>query len=327
MTMLKYAHILQYFYSNAWAMRPDKLQAIDVFLQTKASGVDVSAEEIEAMVQAARPGRPAKAVGNVAVLPILGVISHRASMMSDISEPTGASAEKLSKQFAALMADPSVGTIVLDVDSPGGTVSGVPELADQIFDARGKKKVYAVVNSQAASAAYWLASQAEEIIVTPSGDVGSIGVFMMHQDMSERMKMAGVNTTFIKAGRYKTEGNPYMPLDEEAEAAFQERVNRHYDDFVKAVARGRGVKVSDVKNGFGEGRMVMALDAVKAGMADRVATMEDTMKRLGVDSGNAQMIQAEEDVPIVESVEPEVAETKPESDDLRRIQRDLLNLY
>lgn len=291
--MLKYTHILNYFYSNTWAMRLDKLQAIDMFLTTKALGNDISAEEVEAMVQAARPARAQRTTGNVAVLPIMGVISHRASMLHDISEGGGTSAEQLSKQFAAVVEDPSVGTILLDVDSPGGTVTGVPELADQIFEARSKKKVYAVVNSQAASAAYWLASQAQELIITPSGDVGSIGVYMMHQDISERMKQAGVTTTFIKAGKYKTEGNPYMPLDEEAQAAFQERVSHHYEDFVKAVARGRGVNASDVRNGFGEGRMVMSGDAIKIGMADRIATMDETLRGLGA-IGPSQAIRAEE---------------------------------
>lgn len=278
--MLKYLHILNYFYSNIWAMRPDKLSVINLFLTTRAIGADINNEEIKTMTHMARSTHSHKTGENIAVLPIYGIISHRSSMMDSVSESTGASAEAISKQFTSFVEDPSVGSIILDMDSPGGTVNGVMELADQIFEARNKKKIYAVVNSQAASAAYWLASQAEELIITPSGDVGSIGVYMMHQDISERMKQDGINTTFIKAGKYKTEGNPYVSMDDEAVAAFQGKVDFHYGNFIKAVARGRGVKALDVRNGFGEGRMVTAPDALKMNMVDRIATMDDTIMLL-----------------------------------------------
>ncbi|MGY0779836.1 S49 family peptidase [Azospirillum argentinense] len=87
-------------------------------------------------------------------------------------------------------------------------------------------------------------------------------------------------TLLVKAGKFKAEGNPYEPLTEEAQAAMQARVNDYYDMFVKAVARGRGVKPADVRNGFGEGRVVGAAEAVRLGMADRVATFEDTLARM-----------------------------------------------
>lgn len=322
--MLKYARIMQYFYSHAWAMRPDKLANIEGFLLGKAHGVDISAEEVQAIVEAATPGRPAKATGTVAVLPIMGVISHRASILDDISEPMGASAEKISKQFAALMSDPNISTIVLDMDSPGGTVSGVPELADQIYNARGQKKVIAVANAKVASAAYWLASQAEEFVVTPSGEVGSIGVFMMHQDLSKRYEMEGITPTLISAGKYKVEGNPYAPLDEEARAAMQESVNNYYDSFVKAVARGRGVNASAVKSGFGQGRMMMAQDALKLGMVDRVATMDQVMQRLGVQPGTQKTVQVEAETLQVQATEIEETEKVSPADKLR-LQKDLFN--
>ena len=107
-------------------------------------------------------------------MPIYGTISHRAHMVEDISGPGGTSAEKVGRQLAELLDDPAVGSIVLDIDSPGGTIAGVPELADQIFAARGQKKIVAVANSLAASAAYWIGSAAEDFVVTPSGGAGSI---------------------------------------------------------------------------------------------------------------------------------------------------------
>jgi ClpP class serine protease len=130
------------------------------------------------------------------------------------------------------------------------------------------------------AAAYWIASAADELVVTPSGQVGSIGVFAAHEDISKAAEMQGVKVTLISAGQYKTEGNPFEPLSAEARAAMQKDVNTFGDMFVNAVARNRGVGAYSVKAGFGQGRMVMAQDAVKASMADRVATLDETLARL-----------------------------------------------
>ncbi|NJN53292.1 MAG: S49 family peptidase [Anaerolineae bacterium] len=186
-----------------------------------------------------------------------------------MSEMSGAvSVQKFTAQFRAALRDPDIASIVIDVDSPGGQVGGVEELAAEIFDARGQKPITAVVNTLAASAAYWIASAADEIVISPSGQAGSIGVFLIHEDMSAALAAAGETVTLISAGKYKVEGNPFEPLTEEARGAMQEMVNEYYGMFTKAVARNRGVKVADVRNGFGEGRVVGAGQAVALGMAD-----------------------------------------------------------
>src|SRR6266576_1595301 len=141
--------------------------------------------------------------------------------------------------------------------------------------------VSAVANLQDAKAAYWLGSQAKEFVVMPSGEVGSIGVFGAHEDLSQALETAGVKVSLVSAGKYKTEGNPFEPLSEEARAALQDSVNGYYDMFTKAVARGRSSDSQSVKDGFGQGRMVSANKAVKMGMADRVATLDQTLARLG----------------------------------------------
>jgi ClpP class serine protease len=110
--------------------------------------------------------------------------------------------------------------------------------------------------------------------------VGAIGVFAVHEDLSESLAKEGVKVSLISEGKYKTEGNPYEPLSEEARAAIQGRVAEAYDMFVKAVARNRGVKPADVRNGFGEGRVVGAKQALALRMADRVATLDETVERL-----------------------------------------------
>jgi ClpP class serine protease len=117
-------------------------------------------------------------------------------------------------------------------------------------------------------------------VVTPGGEVGSIGVYGVHKDVSVAAEKQGMKVTFISAGPYKVEGNPFEPLSAEAQAYGQTLVDATYDTFIADVARGRGVKAAVVRGGYGQGRVVLAKDAVKEGMADRVATMDETLRRV-----------------------------------------------
>jgi capsid assembly protease len=146
----------------------------------------------------------------------------------------------------------------------------------------------------AASAAYWICSAADEIVVTPSGSVGSIGVIAAHEDISKALDKEGIKVTLMGAGKYKTEANPFEPLSDAAKQELQGRLNEFYGMFTKAVGRNRGVGAYAVQNGFGEGRMVSAQQAVKEGMADRVATLDATLARfLGVRTGKGLSPAAE----------------------------------
>lgn len=203
-------------------------------------------------------------------------------------QPIAFSTLLLQQTIRQLAQDPEVGTIVLEIDSPGGVVTGTQEAADAIFEARQTKRVVALVNPLAASAAYWIASQAHEIIAVPSADVGSVGVFMMHADCSGMMEASGIAPTFIFAGQYKTEGNPFEPLTAEARDFLQGEVDGIYRQFIRAVARGRDVPTSKVEADFGQGRTFTADVARKAGMIDRVATINTAFARWGV---NASMLE------------------------------------
>lgn len=272
-----YPRLLAAVHEMPWAILPGKLATIMDLLRFRAEGGRLTAEEIQQRIGAAR--EPVRSSGGgVAVIPVFGVISQRMSMMSEMSG--GTSTERIAGAIRQALSDPAVGSIVLQIDSPGGGVYGVAELADAIYKARGQKPIVAVADSMAASAAYWIAASADEIVVTPSGEVGSIGVFAAHEDVSQMLEGAGVKINLISAGKYKTEGSPYEPLGEEARAAMQSRVNDYYTLFTKAVARGRGVSLDAVRSGFGEGRVVGAQAAVKAGMADRVDTIDATIQRL-----------------------------------------------
>ena len=277
MTANRYPHLTNHVQNTPWAITSDKMLVIMDLLGFYAAGHKFTAEEIQERIGAAQ--RPtSRASGAVAVLPLYGVIAQRAGLMTETSG--GTSTEQFTRMFRSALADTQVGAIVIDVDSPGGTVNGVEELSAEIYAARGAKPIVAVANSLAASAAYWIATAADELVVTPTGEVGSIGVLAAHEDDSAHFEQQGIKTTLISAGKYKVEGNPYEPLSDEARAYLQERVSDYYDMFVGAVARNRGAGIQAVRNGFGEGRVVGAKQAKALGMADRIDTLDDTIARL-----------------------------------------------
>jgi signal peptide peptidase SppA len=171
------------------------------------------------------------------------------------------------------LADSSVRTIDLVIDSPGGSVIGLPETADAIHAANRVKPVRAFVSGIAASAAYWLASQASTITLTPSGEVGSVGVLDLHADISKALENAGVRLTAVTAGEHKTERAPFMPLSDEAKAHMQEGVNAWYADFLSAIRRGRGARVSSTSN-YGGGRMLSCREAMREGLVDFIGGIQ-----------------------------------------------------
>lgn len=280
----KLARVMEAFYGSQWALRRETLAMFQMLLHRAASNVKLSDEEIKAAIgdapaaAADRKQREQGAGGGViAVLPIFGVIAHRAHLVQDISSTAGTSTELLGHAFRAAMADTSVSAIILDIDSPGGSVFGVGELAAEIHAARGQKRIVASVNSQAASAAYWLAAAADEIVITPGGIAGSIGVWSAHEDWSKHLENEGVKVTLISAGKYKVEGNPYEPLSADARAAEQAMVDKYYSLFTRAVAKYRGDSSENVRAGYGEGRVLVSDDAVKAKLADRVGTFDEVV--------------------------------------------------
>ena len=220
--------------------------------------------------------------GGVAVISLSGLIMPKGSLFSMIFLGGGGGLARFREQVSEALADDTVGSIVLNIDSPGGLVDQVPETAAFLREANDKKPITAVCNVMCASAAYWLAAQAEEITITPSGMAGSIGVYRVHRDYSGWYSEEGVTHTFVSAGKFKVEGNPYEPLGDEAKAAWQDDIDDLYDMFVDDVAAGRGVSAQAVKDGYGEGRVLNAQRAVKAGLADRVATLGEAIAgRLG----------------------------------------------
>ena len=275
---MPYDNILKAVTGTSWAIAPEKLDAMMAVLDLRVRGLRVDPVIVAEVTAAARKDRALRRAGEVAVLPILGVLSQRADIFTEASG--FGSTDAIGREFDKLVADTDTSAIVLDVDSPGGTVAGVQELADKIFTARGSKPIVAVANAEAASTAYWIATAADEVVVTPSGQVGSVGVMAVHLDRSAANEKDGLNPTYITYGERKAELAEDKPLSDEARAQAQQIVDSYGREFEASLARNRGVTASVVRADFGQGRMFRAGEAVKRGMADRVATLEETVTRL-----------------------------------------------
>jgi signal peptide peptidase SppA len=279
--------LLARFASTPWALLPEYYDACAAVVQRWASG-DAASADIMQRIAGDREARDARRASNgatgggIAVIPVYGVLTQRGNMMDDLSGPGSTSTQMLSSMLRDAVDDETVSAILLDIDSPGGSVYGISELGDEIYQARSKKPITALSNSLAASAAYWLASQATEMFVTPGGEVGSIGVIMQHQDWSKNNEMNGIRVTYITApaGGFKAEGNPDEPLSDDARAYEQGRVDEYYSAFTKAVSRGRGVPIASVRDDMGRGRVLGADAALATKMVDGIATFDDTVKRI-----------------------------------------------
>ncbi len=294
--MSDYRRILSYLYGQPWALERSKFDEIEAILLARAAGERLSDDEIRARIgQGQRPPlalwdceaeafvaadtltAPSATRQVVAVVGIYGVITHRASMFTQSSGLT--TAEAITSRVKAAAADPGVRSIVLDVDSPGGSVFGIQEAAAEIRAARALKPIKGIANARAGSAGYWLLAQADEVFVTPSGDVGSVGIFFEHEDRSEANAKLGIKVTTIAYGKNKTMGSPNEPLSDEARADLEKRVAAYGRAFEEDVAKGRGLTAAAVRKDFGQGLMFGAADAVERGLVDKIATMDEVIRR------------------------------------------------
>lgn len=223
----------------------------------------------------------------VGVLPLFGPLEYRPGLLAALLG-TGTGLAEWGIAFRRLLADRTVGAIVIPIDSPGGSIDGVPETAALVREGRRTKPVVAVVDTLAASAAYWIAAQASEVVITPSGSVGSIGVYVAHVDQSALEAQVGLKVTLISAGKYKVEGNPHEPLSPAARDYAQGIVDTWYRRFVEEVAAGRRTTPARVAAKFGEGRLLLQLDAMVVGMADRRATLDVVLGEVVAEAAKAR---------------------------------------
>jgi signal peptide peptidase SppA len=263
-----YDQIINAFNSMAWAIQPEKFELIMQVMSYRLAGGP--APEIEAVAR-----RKPRQEGKVVVLPMVGTMTQRADIMTEHSGML--STDTFGRMIEGFANDPSVKSIILDIDSPGGSLFGLQELTGKIREASSKKRVVAVANSLMASAAYWTGSAATKVYGAPGSLVGSIGVISTHIDHSVALEQEGIKYTFVTAGKYKALGNSTEPISEETLAYMQGLVDQGYDQFLGAVSKNRGVSKSTVKSDYGQGKVLTAKDALKAGMIDGIRTLDEVI--------------------------------------------------
>jgi signal peptide peptidase SppA len=289
MSSRTYPHLADRLLNTPLLLHPQKLDAIIAGLGGRLLGVD--GLQIDAAALTARASLPAemfatrrgeradrgyRVVDGVAVISAMGGLVHRTKLSADSSVLIGYN--DLAADMEDALAKADVHAIALVMDSPGGEVAGAFELADRIYAARGRKPIVAVADGMAASAAYLAASAADEVVLTTTSYVGSIGVVMRHVDFSRALANDGITVSHIFAGEHKIDGNPYQPLPDAVRAALQADIEGLYQMFVQTVAKHRGMDeqaVRDTRAGVYRG-----VAAVAARLADRIGTVDVVVAEL-----------------------------------------------
>lgn len=265
--------ILSRIKSQPWACTPEVMETIMDIANRQNLSPEAVAKEL------GRPLRNSYDVemrDGVAVLPVQGPLIRYATMFSQISGAT--SYDMLAQDFEKAVNDASVTSIVLNIDSPGGEANGVSEFADMIAAARGTKPIVAYVGGMGASAAYWIASAADEIVINDTALLGSIGTVMNVTDTKEKDAKNGVKNYTIVSSQ-----SPYKRMDastEEGQGRLQTLVNSLSDVFIAKVAANRGVDTETVMQNFGQGDVLVGQAAVTAGLADRIGSFEGLIAEL-----------------------------------------------
>jgi signal peptide peptidase SppA len=285
--MNNYHNVVNAFYNQPWAIWPEKFDTLDSVLQLRIRGERSPDEDrFKAEFDAAVERRQTRSAGggSVAVIPIVGTIMHRAGMFEASG---GVSTQTIKSQIVSALDNSAVGSLVFDMDTPGGAVAGTPELAEFIRVNRGPKPMIGVANSFVASGGVWLGSQFDELVITPSGMFGSIGVIFKHVDVSALNERMGVKVTTITndSSPEKDGMNPNEPISEATMDELKGLANHFGDMFESAVAKGRGVSVAKVRKDFGGGRMFAAEEAVSRGLVDRIGTLDQTIARMAKSRG------------------------------------------
>ena len=282
----KYPHLAARVFNTPLLLHPAKLDAIIAGLGSRLVGADIevrpsagaSSADMFTTLSGARAERGYDVIDGVAVLSYGGALVHRSQfMMADSSMLIGYNS--IAKDMKDAMNNPDVHAIAMVWDSPGGEVAGAFELATLMHSMRGQKRMVSVVDSMMASAAYLNGSAADEVVISPTGMAGSIGVVTRTIDVSRAMANEGVTVNHIYAGAHKIDGNQFEPLSASVRADIQAQVDAIYADFVEAVAMHRpGLSASAIRDT--EAAMYRGADAVRAGLADRVGTADQVIAEL-----------------------------------------------
>lgn len=288
-----------YLVQSVWAMERRVFDRMLEVLDRHFAGESIDEATVQAIVEKRdRDGakiEDARKDGGVAIIPIAGVIAPHSRMVNGASQPRGTSVAAIRQHLRIAMADPGVHTILFDVESPGGSVQGIDELADEIRAARESKRIVSHTDSLMASAAYWLAASGNEIYASRTADVGSIGVYAVIDDYSAHYEARGIKTHVVSSGGVKGAGVQGSAVTDEQLDEVRASVNATNDVFVEAVSYGRGRDAKHVRKEWNSGRTWMGSSAAQMGLVDGVASFEALLARLQSEGGTAPGVQALED--------------------------------
>lgn len=235
-------------------------------------GVTVRADDEGETVHGQK--RPYEVVSGIARVPIEGTLVHKSSWLDAFSGLSGY--DDIRSKFDAALADLEVRGIALMVNSPGGEVSGMFDLADHIYAARGQKPIWSILDESAYSAAYALASSADFVTVPRTGGTGSVGVIAVHTESSRALDKAGITVTVMRYGDRKARLNDVEPLGDETREALQADIDRIGEEFVALVARNRGLEARSVRDQ--QAATYMGESGVERGLADLVASPDAALQ-------------------------------------------------
>jgi signal peptide peptidase SppA len=287
----RYPHIAARIFNRPLLLAPDKLDAIVAFIGTRV-GLPASAlprPHAYATQHGERRRGGYRVQNRVAMISMSGILVHRSAFDAHTSEPL-LGYDDIGRMVDAAAADKSVDAIVLEINSPGGEVSGAFQTAEKINRAAQVKPIHAVSDGLAASAAYLLASASTSITVASTALTGSIGVVLKHVDVSRAIEAEGVRVTEIFAGRHKVDGSAFAPLPDDVRARLQAMIDDVYNQFTSAVARYRDMAESAVR--ATEAETFLGAEAIAAGLADFVGTTDDVLERIATSAARHSTLAA-----------------------------------
>jgi signal peptide peptidase SppA len=276
--------LAQRMFNTPLAIAPDKVEVVIAALADRfgittmfrVSGEQRAMSDFEFPKDDQTDDRGYEVVAGVAIVPVVGTLVHKSGFLRPYSGMTGY--DGIRANLGMALADDAVHGILLDIDSSGGEVSGLFDLVDAIYNARGQKPILASLSEVAYSAAYAIASAADFIAVPRTGGTGSIGVICAHVDFSKALSKDGIAVTLVHYGKRKADGNPYNPLDDEALARIQRSVDETGELFCKTVARNRKLPTTAIRDT--EACLFCGAAGVDMGLADAVMAPDEAFGHL-----------------------------------------------
>lgn len=283
---MKIISVADLLFNCPLAISPSKLSIILSVLAprlqiTEANGIEIHSMDDRAFegvkTEAAAARAPFTSLPNgVALIDVSGSLVNRTRGLDAASGLQ--SYKSLSASHMAAVQDESIKHILLRMDTPGGQTSGLADFADQIYSHRGIKPITAIVDDQCFSAGMWIASQADEIVLSRTGGAGSIGVLAVHTDRSQAMEKGGVKVTMVSSGSKKTLLSDSAPLTEDGLEFLSHLVSKQADMFIEAVARGRGLSAQSIK--AQEAGVYFGSDAIATGLVDRIEAPDQAIRNI-----------------------------------------------